>query len=75
MTRKEFVKVAAELRSIYPAAQLMQTPAALMAWYEALKEYSTGTVAKVAIFWTHHKKAAAILASIVAAKGRNSAYG
>lgn len=62
MTRKEFVKVAAELRSIYPAAQLMQTPAALMAWYEALKDYSTGAVIKVTIFWTHHKKAAPTLA-------------
>ena len=62
MTRKEFIKVAAELRSIYPAAQLMQTPAALMAWYEALKDYSAGTVARVTIFWTHRKKAAPTLA-------------
>lgn len=62
MTRKEFVKVAAELRGAYPAARLLQTPAALMAWYEALKDYSAGTVNKVAMFWTHYKKEAPTLA-------------
>ena len=62
MTRKEFIAIAAELRSIYPAAQLMQTPAALMAWYEELQQYSAETVRKTTQLWTRTHREAPTLA-------------
>lgn len=62
MTRKEFVKVAAELRSIYPAARLFQTPAALMAWFDALQQYRAETITKATYLWTRTHREAPTLA-------------